>query len=70
MQSLLKKKKQKLTSISFLGRESAVRHLVYFVNSCSDSYANKSYEISILLLELEFMASTPNDIWSTLHNGQ
>ena len=40
--------KQKLTLFSFLTRQSAVRHLVYFVNSRSDIYANKSYEISSL----------------------
>ena len=46
---ITRKKKQKLTLFSFLARESAVRHLVYIVNSSSNSYANKSYEISCLL---------------------
>ena len=43
---ITREKKQKLTLFSFQATESAVRHFVYLVKSRSDSYANKSYEIS------------------------
>ena len=49
MKSLLEKRRKILPCFPSK-RESAVHHLVYFVNSRSDSYANKSHEISFLLI--------------------
>ena len=44
---------------SLISFESAVRHLVYFVNSRGDSYANKYYEISFLWIHFVLNSNTP-----------
>ena len=59
MQSLIKKKKKKKKMNNLPCFESAVRHLVYFVNSRGDSYANKYYEISFLWIHFVVNSNTP-----------